>query len=224
MVEAASGCSLQSPEVARTLDHVHRRARLSDVRLYVREGPRYLLSRLTGRDYMSRTHHALRGAYAAVPRAQGVLLYMLARASKARHIVEFGCSYGVSTLYLGAAARDEGGRVVTTEIDDDKCEVAEQHFRSAGLSAHITVLRGDALSSLRTLDSPVDLLFLDGVKHLYLPVLELLGSRLHRGSLVVADNAELPAVRPLLRALQDPQNGYVCTSLERGRMAVAYRL
>ncbi len=40
-----------------------------------------------------------------------VLLYMLARGSRARNIVEFGTSFGISTLYLAAALRDNGGDV-----------------------------------------------------------------------------------------------------------------
>jgi predicted O-methyltransferase YrrM len=221
MLQARS--SIDSPDVKRTLARLHRSAR-HDIRLYLTEGPRYALSRLTGRDFTSRSARALRGAFAAVPPSQGKLLYMLALMASAQQIVEFGCSYGVSTIYLAAAARDNGGRVITSELDPEKAERAQAHFRSAGLSDVITLLLGDARATLRTIDGPVDMLFLDGMKHLYLPLLQLLTDKLHPGSLVVADNTELPAARPLVEHLRNPDNGFVSASLNRGRLEVAYRL
>ena len=69
--------------------------------------------------------------FLAVNADEGRLLYLLARAVRARYIVEFGASYGVSTLYLGAAAMDNGGRLVTTEVHPDKCRAVRQTLRQA---------------------------------------------------------------------------------------------
>jgi predicted O-methyltransferase YrrM len=54
-----------------------------------------------------------------VSRATGRLLYMLARSVRARTIVEFGTSFGISTLHLAAALRDNGGgRLIGRNVYD----------------------------------------------------------------------------------------------------------
>jgi predicted O-methyltransferase YrrM len=62
------------------------------------------MSRFTGHDFMGRGNTALSRTYASITREEGRFLYVLALASKARQIVEFGCSFGISTLYLDSAA------------------------------------------------------------------------------------------------------------------------
>src|SRR5512138_1206886 len=55
--------------------------------------------------------------YLASPPRHGMYLYLLARAIDARRIVEFGTSFGVSTIYLALAVRDNGGGcVIGTEM------------------------------------------------------------------------------------------------------------
>ena len=61
----------------------------------------------------------LKDAPLAVSRETGHLLYMLARSSRAKVIVEFGTSFGISTLHLAAALRDNGGgKLITTEFEE----------------------------------------------------------------------------------------------------------
>ena len=63
----------------------------------------------------------MKDAYLAVSRETGALLYMLARSNGARTIVEFGTSFGISTLHLAAALRDNGGgRLITSEFEPSK--------------------------------------------------------------------------------------------------------
>lgn len=53
----------------------------------------------------------------AVSRETGTLLYMMARSSRTRTIVEFGTSFGISTLHLAVALRDNGGgRLITGRL------------------------------------------------------------------------------------------------------------
>ncbi|WP_405987778.1 O-methyltransferase [Streptomyces sp. NBC_00986] len=127
-------------------------------------------------------------AYISIPREAGELIYLLARNRQAKNIVEFGTSFGISTVFLAAAARDSGGSVITTEWHEKKAEVAEGNIADAGLSDIVEVRTGDALESLKELPGPVDLVFLDGWKDLYLPVLELLEPSLSPGALVIADD------------------------------------
>jgi predicted O-methyltransferase YrrM len=128
----------------------------------------------------------------AVSQETATLLYMLARAAKARSIVEFGTSFGISTLHLAAALRDNGGgRVISTEFEPSKVAKARANFTAAGLSDLVEVREGDALETLASgLPEQIDLVLLDGAKSLYLPVLALLEKRLRAGALIVADNAD----------------------------------
>lgn len=73
----------------------------------------------------------------------------------------------------------------------------------------ITILQGDALTTLADLPGPVDFVLLDGWKDLYLPVLELLEPRLSPGVLVVADNTSAADTQPYLDRVRNPDNGYV---------------
>ena len=63
----------------------------------------------------------------AVSRETGSLLYMLARGARARTVVEFGTSFGISALFLAAALRDNGGgRLITTEFEPSKVARARE--------------------------------------------------------------------------------------------------
>lgn len=130
--------------------------------------------------------------YMAVSPQTATLLYMLARANRARAIVEFGTSFGISTIHLAAALRDNGGgRLVGSELEANKVEQARRNLRDAGLDELVDVREGDALQTLaRDLPEQVDFLLLDGHKPLYLPVFDLVVPRLRAGSFVVADNVD----------------------------------
>lgn len=148
--------------------------------------------------------------YIPVTPEAGRLLYSLIRATRPATVVEFGMSFGISAVHLAAAVRDNGtGRVVTTELSDTKIAAAKQTFAETGLDDVITILEGDALSTLAELPGPVDFVLLDGWKDLYLPVLELLEPRLSPGVLVIADNASSTDMAPYLDRVRNPDNGYV---------------
>jgi predicted O-methyltransferase YrrM len=119
------------------------------------------------------------------------LLYMLARALGARAVVEFGTSFGVSTIHLAAALRDNGGgRLIGSELEPSKAARARANLEDAGLADLVDVREGDALQTLAgELPEAIDLVLLDGHKLLYPRILELLAPRLRVGACVVADNA-----------------------------------
>ena len=128
----------------------------------------------------------------AVSRSTGRLLYMLARGRGARHIVEFGTSFGISTIHLAAALRDNGGgRLITSEFESSKVARARGNLEAAGLMDLVEIREGDALQTLATdLPDTIDLVLLDGAKALYPEILDLLESRLRPGAFVLADNAD----------------------------------
>lgn len=128
-----------------------------------------------------------------VSREAGSLLYMLARFGNARSIVEFGTSFGISTLHLAAAIRDNGGgRIITTEFEPSKIARAREHLKAGGLLDLVEIREGDALQTLaRDLPKTIDLILLDGAKGLYNDILDRLESRLRPGALLLADNADM---------------------------------
>ncbi|NYZ12587.1 O-methyltransferase [Azospirillum sp. RWY-5-1] len=128
----------------------------------------------------------------AVSRETGTLLYTLARSLRATSIVEFGTSFGLSTICLAAALRDNGGgRLITSEFEPSKVARARANLDAAGLADLVEFREGDALETLaRDLPVTVDLLLLDGAKGLYPDILDRVESRLRPGALVVADNVD----------------------------------
>ncbi|BCB18661.1 class I SAM-dependent methyltransferase [Bosea sp. ANAM02] len=134
----------------------------------------------------------LKDLWLSVSRETGMLLYMLARSSRARTIIEFGTSFGISTLHLAAALRDNGGgRLITTEFEPSKVAQARKHLEAGGLADLVEIREGDALKTLAAnLPEQVDLLLLDGAKSLYPEILDLIEGNLRPGSLIVADNAD----------------------------------
>jgi predicted O-methyltransferase YrrM len=153
---------------------------------------------------------ALAEIYMPVSPAGGRLLYALVRAARPETVVEFGTSYGISTLHLAAAVRDNGtGHVLSTELSATKIEAARANLAEAGLDDVVTVLPGDALRTLAGVPGPIGLVLLDGWKDLYVPVLRLLEDRLAPGAPVVADDSSFPSVQDYLRYVRDPAHGYV---------------
>jgi len=127
-----------------------------------------------------------------VSRTTGKLLYLLARSIRARNIVEFGTSFGISTLHLAAALRDNGGgRLIGSEFEPSKIVRARQNLADGRLSDLVEVREGDALETLaRDLPDSIDFVLLDGAKNLYPSILSLLEGRLRAGAIVVANNAD----------------------------------
>jgi predicted O-methyltransferase YrrM len=147
----------------------------------------------------------------AVSQETGTLLYMLARSSRARTIVEFGTSFGISTLHLAAALRDNGGgRLITSEFEPSKVARARANLTAGGLIDLVEIREGDALQTLRAdLPETVDLVLLDGAKSLYPEILSLVESRLPPGAFIVADNADHSP--DYLARVRSPANGYMST-------------
>jgi predicted O-methyltransferase YrrM len=165
----------------------------------------------------------LRDAPLAVSRETGALLYMLARGAKAQNIVEFGTSFGISTLHLAAALRDNGGgRLITTEFETSKIARARENLAAGGLIDLVEIREGDALQTFKAdLPETIDLLLLDGAKPLYPDVLALLENRLRPGAFVVADDADKSP--DYLARVRSTGQGYLSTPFG-GDVEVSMRL
>jgi len=151
------------------------------------------------------------GNFLNVSPVYGRFLYMIARACKATRIVEFGTSMGISTLYLAAALRDNGGGdLIGSELESAKVARARAHLDAAGLAELVDIREGDALETLKDVGAEVDLLLLDGAFSLYLPVLKLVEPSLKRGAVVLGENAFEAGY---LAYVRDPVHGYISQPL-----------
>jgi predicted O-methyltransferase YrrM len=154
----------------------------------------------------------LKDAWLPVSRNTAALLYMLARSTNAKAIVEFGTSFGISTLHMAAALRENGGgRLITTEFEPSKVVKARAHLAEGGLDDLVEVREGDALKTLASnLPDTIDIVLLDGAKALYNDVLDLIESRLRPGALIIADNADYSP--DYLARVRSPRSGYLSTA------------
>src|SRR5690349_15700226 len=174
--------SLTDTRVRRLLDALHAKANEVDPPL---------LAAAEGKDTRERAA-LLDRAFIPVDEDAGRFLYALVRGAAPGRVVEFGTSFGISTIYMAAAIRDRGhGSIVTTELHAGKAEAARRSFGEAGLADAVDLRVGDALETLRDITSDVSVVFLDGWKNIYLPVLQMLEPALKPGALVVADDLDL---------------------------------
>jgi predicted O-methyltransferase YrrM len=156
-------------------------------------------------------------AYLPVSPQAAHLMYSLTRSARPTTIVEFGTSYGISTLHLAAAVKDNGvGHVFSTELSGVKVAAARANLAATGLGEVATVLAGDARETLAGVPGPIGLVLLDGWKELCLPVLHLLEDRLAPGAIVLGDDTDLPSLTPYLDYVRDPANGYLSVNFPAG--------
>jgi predicted O-methyltransferase YrrM len=152
----------------------------------------------------------------ALDRDKAEFCYQLCRATNAHRIVEIGTSYGVSTLYLAAAVRDNlrsgggDGVVIGTEYEPAKAAAARKHFDEAGLSRFIDLREGDLRETLKPLDGPVDFVLMDIWIAMARPAIELVAPHLRPGAMVVCDNTEQyrEDYAAYLAYINAPENGF----------------
>ena len=152
----------------------------------------------------------------ALDRDKAEFCYQLCRANDARRVVEAGTSYGVSTLYLAAAVRDNvragggDGVVIGTEYEPAKASAARAHFEAAGLSRFIDLREGDLRETLRQINGPVDFMLVDIWIPMARPALEMVFPHLKPGAIVVCDNTTQYRgdYADYFAFLEDPANGF----------------
>lgn len=158
-----------------------------------------------------------RKAYLPINRDQGEFIYDLLITEGAKHIVEFGTSFGISTLFLAAAARQTGGCVVTSELLPEKCAIAKKNFERAGVADFVDLRAGDAMETLASVDDGIDFLLLDGWNNLYLPLLQMVEHKLNQGAYIYTDNASFPGTEPLLSYLRENPTKFDSDYIETGK-------
>jgi len=142
--------------------------------------------------------------------------YLLCRALSASRIVEAGTSFGVSTLYLAAAVRDNsGGTVIATEWEPEKAQVARAHFEKAGLARYVDLRQGDVRETLRSVEAPVDFLLLDIWTPVARATMELVAPRMRPGAVAIVDNTHRRRAEysDYFAYVNDPTNGFATVTL-----------
>lgn len=134
----------------------------------------------------------------------GAFLHALVIGKKPKRIIEFGTSYGYSTLFLADAARSVGARVTTMEMADFKQGYAKEQLAKAGLDDVVNWRCGDAVELIAAEDGPFDFVLLDIWKELYVPCLEGVYPKLSEEAVIVSDNMIYPEMaRPDIRQYRD---------------------
>jgi predicted O-methyltransferase YrrM len=152
----------------------------------------------------------------ALDRDKALFCYQLCRSLGARRIVEAGTSYGVSTLYLAAALRDnKGGLVIATENEPAKAAAARANFAEGGLADQIELREGDMRETLADLPGPIDFLLIDIWTPLARLALELVSPLLRPGAAIVCDNTETyrDHYRDYFDFIADPANRLMTMTL-----------
>lgn len=145
---------------------------------------------------------------------QGDLIYLLCRGMRAVRVVEFATSVGMSTLYFAAAMRDNGGKVIGSELVPAKIAAARSNLTDAGLADYVEIREGDARQTLRELGGPVDFVLIDGWLNdegssLARQVIEIVAPQIRKGGYVMNDNAE----PDFLEFIRDLPNGFLSVTL-----------
>ncbi|MFS4494319.1 O-methyltransferase [Maribacter sp. 2308TA10-17] len=144
----------------------------------------------------------MKEAYIAITREQGEYIYDLLIREKARNIIEFGASFGISTIYLGAAAKETGGHVISTELLDSKSRIALQNFKDADVEDYIDLRIGNAIETLQDAPDDIDFILLDGWNDLYRPLIKMLEPKLKKGALIYTDNINFSGSRPFIEYIE----------------------
>ena len=129
--------------------------------------------------------------YMAIAPEQGQWLYdtILSRGDK--NIVEFGASFGVSTIYLAAAAKQTGGSVITTECEPTKIPPLRKNLQNTNFIDIVDIRIGNALETLVQNIPPIDLLLMDGYKTMYPDLFTLLEPYFKPNTIIIADNTDM---------------------------------
>jgi predicted O-methyltransferase YrrM len=169
----------------------------------------------------ARTNKFLSDKLVALDRDKAEFCYQVCRALGASRIVEAGTSFGVSTLFLAAAVRDNvqqnggGGVVIGTEYEPQKAALARTTFEQAGLAKFIDLREGDLRETLIDVRGPIDFMLVDIWTPMARPALEFIAPRLRKGAVVICDNTEQfrDAYRDYFEFVHTPSNHFQTMTL-----------
>jgi predicted O-methyltransferase YrrM len=162
-----------------------------------------------------RANQFLSDKLVALDREKAEFCYQVCRALGATRVVEAGTSFGVSTLFLASAVRDNTrlsgaeGVVIGTEFEPAKAKTARANFAEAGLSEFIDLREGDLRETLADVAGQIDFMLIDIWTPMARPALELVAPRLRNGAVIICDNTAQfrDAYAGYFEFINDPANG-----------------
>jgi len=214
---------LNDPKLESLLDELHRRSNAQTSTMREHFAPRFKDGKPTepidlgvGDD-----KRFVADKLVALDRDKALLCYALCRTLNAKHVVEAGTSFGVSTLYLAAALRDNARAdginrtVIGTEYEPEKAKAARENFARAELSGFVDLREGDLRETLKSIDGPIDFMLIDIWIPMARPALELIAPHLRGGAIVICDNTRQlrEAYAEYFAFLNDPKNRFLTTTL-----------
>jgi len=151
----------------------------------------------------------------ALDRDKAEFCYQICQSLKARRVIEAGTSFGVSTLFLAAALRDNANGdgesvVIGTEYEPEKAKAAHANFAEAGLSKFIELREGDLRQTLANVGGPIDFMLIDIWTPMAQPALALAATFLRDGAVVICDNTAQfrEAYTDYFMFINDPANRF----------------
>jgi len=197
---------LGDPALERLLDGLHTASKAEEEAV-----DRYFFHERTGPwlGMEPRDHAFMADKMIALERQKGEFCYMMCRATGAQRVVEAGTSFGVSTLYLAAAMRDNGGGTVfASEYEPVKAGQARSNFQLSGLGGFIEFHEADIIEACAMFEGPIDFVLFDIWGQVVRPVLDILLPRLRPGAVICADGERSDGYAGLCEVLDDPAQGF----------------
>ena len=201
---------LADPKLQALVDRLHAESTAQEPETGAWFGERAKKGELSWDGLDEKSHRYMADKLVALEPPKAEFCHLLCRATGARRVVEVGTSFGVSTLYLAAAVRANGGGVVIgTEHEPAKAAAARANFAQAGLADLIDLREGDLRETLKTIDGPVDFVLMDIWTEMARPAIELIAPHLRTGAVILADNTAQVrhAYGHFFEFVEDPANG-----------------
>jgi predicted O-methyltransferase YrrM len=158
----------------------------------LKEIDKYILNHIEPEDGILReldreTHLKVVGARMISGHLQGQVLSLLSKMIRPKYILELGTFTGYSAICL-VKGLQEGGKLITIEIDDELESFAKKYFEKAGIQQKVEQRIGAALEIIQTLTETFDLVFIDAHKPEYPAYYEAVFDKVNSGGYIIADN------------------------------------
>jgi len=167
---------------------------------------------------------SLPNAQMSVGPLEGAFLRFLVALQRPQLVLEIGVFTGWSGIEL-ASALPPGGRLISLDVNPETTEIARRYATEAGVADRIEYRVGPALDSLRGLDGPFDLVFIDADKAAYVDYYEEVLPKLADGGVILADNTLADNVKPFNEHVRaDPRVEQVLVPIRDGVTLIRRRL
>ena len=159
-----------------------------------------------------------------------MMLRILIGSRSAKRGIEVGTASGFGAVNMGMAFERNGGHLYSLEIDPKFVKECRDNLQKVGLEKRVTVMEGDALKLLPSLEGQFDFIFIDALKKDYLKYLKAIEPKLARGAVVVGDNViksarSMPDFLEYVQTSPDYDTVIIRASEEKGDgMSISYKL